>query len=139
MAPHHPISKLPCDVKMIESGLYSVTFIMPESQISPFVGILNSLTDLLQGLSWRVKTNIDGIHARNAVQQIKNDEILVEYEKHAVTVFQTLVNKGNSPRESLSMTVSKVHEKFPFSSFDSIKKILTKNKLLKNTGFYKSK
>lgn len=139
MGVYRQIETLPCDVRQVQEGLFSVTFTMPENQIKHFVAILNSLTGLFQNMNWKAKTNMDAIHIRNAAAQIEHDKILEQYEKYTLLTYQTFVDAGNSSREALSLTVSKVHERYAFSSYDNIKKCLTKNKLLKNTGFYKTR
>lgn len=136
---YNQLEKIPCEVKHITGGLCSVTFTMPENQINAFVLMLTSLSNLFRGLGWRAKTNLDAIHERNQLKEPQRQARLELYEKETCAMYKEYINKGNTPRESLSLTVSQISNRFEFSSYDIVKTCLTKNKLLKNTGFYASR
>lgn len=140
MAPQYSdLENIPCEVKYLSTGLCSVTFVMPEHQINGFVLMLSSLAGLFRGLGWKAKTNIDSIHQRNESKKIEHDKLIARFESDTVETFRALVESGVSPRESLSLTVSRIHCQYEFSSYEIVKNCLTKNKCLKKTGFYKEK
>lgn len=133
------IQNIPCEIKAVNADICSVTFTLPVTQINAFVLLMSSLTVMLRGLGWKVKTNNDLIHAKIKKDEPETVKFHQEYEEKVLTTYNDYINKGNTPRESLSLTVSYVAKLYPFSSFDIVKNCLSKNKMLKKTGFYKSR
>lgn len=133
------IENLPCQIVSCSDGLATITFTMPENQIDGFVALLSSLSILFRGLGWKTKTNIEAIHQREKLAQPERESRLLAFEKSVCDTFIDYVSKSSNPREALSLTVSAVGYVYEFSSYEIVKNLLTKNKLLKKTGFYKSK
>jgi hypothetical protein len=132
------IESLPCSVQ-VNSGLATITFTMPEENVNAFVALLSSLANLFRGLCWKTKTNIDAIHERINTTLEEREQRLKDYETCVADTFKTFLLNGISPKEALSRTIISVKEPYPFASYDNVKSCLTKNKLLKKTGFYKSR
>lgn len=133
------IESIPCQVSCTGNGFATVTFTLPEENINGFVALLTSLASLFRGLGWKTKTNIDAIHARNKATESERNNRIQEFEDYVCLIFSDFAKTVNNPRECLSLTASRVHMKYDFSSYDIVKNCLSKNKLLKNTGFYKSR
>ena len=133
------IENIPCQILSSNNGYSTISFTLPDVNVNAFVLLLTSLSSLFRGLGWKTKTNLDAIHERTAASKPFNDQRLLDYENAVVKTFADFIKKGEEPRAALSLTVSAVITQFEFSSFDNVKKCLTKNKLLKKTGFYKSR
>lgn len=131
------LENLPCKVDVEQSGLASVTFTLPEEQVTGFVAVLTSLSTLFRGVAWKTKTNNDSIHRRNLASLPERLNRIGEFEMCCEETFLSYLKNGDSPRECLSLTVSAVSSKFEFASYDIIKNVLTKKRLLKKTGYYK--
>lgn len=133
------IENIPCQVVPAGHGLATITFTLPEESINAFVALLTSLAGLFRGLGWKSKTNIDCIHERIEQKKPVVEALRLEYENAVISVYSDFLRKGETPRCALSLTASKIIEQYKFSSFDQVKNCLTKNKMLKKTGFYKSR
>lgn len=133
------IQNIPTDVQILNDAYAIVSFTIPTDAIRPFMFMFQSLSGLMQNVAWKVKTNESLIHSRNEKQKSAIEERQVDYEKAVIETYKNYINQGNTPRESLSMTTSALNNHYSFSSYDNVKKMLTKNKLLKNTGFYGSR
>lgn len=116
-----------------------ITVDITEQQLASFRELSESITRLFSQLKWGEHVSIENVHARIAQNQSAVDAHFVNYERDVCDTFIDLLESGNSPRESLSLTVSEMADNYPQSSYDNVKKILTKNKLIKNTGFYSTK
>ena len=133
------LETLPCEVINCNQGLATISITLPSDQINGFVALLTSLAVLFRGLGWKTKTNIEAIHERENLKSADRNERLLAFESVVCESFQEYLKKGNTPREALSLTVSSVHTQYEFSSYDIVKNCLSKNKLLKKTGFYKNR
>lgn len=131
------VDDVPYDVKPLQDGLCAVTFILRSDYIQTFAIFLSSMTGLMGRVAWKYKSNPELSAQRIAAQQDAVDASIEQYRECVLAVFNNFLEEGESPREALSLTVSRVSEQYPQSSFDNVKKILTKAKLLKNTGYYK--
>lgn len=130
------IETIPAEIHSQNNGNASVTFFLPEEHINAFILLLNSLESLFRGIAWKQKTDIDAIHARTDSQIAKVNERNEEYKNAVCRLFVEFVTAGNTPREALSLTVSQIYEDYSFSNYEIVRNCLTKNKLLKKTGFY---
>ena len=133
------ISSIPYEVKPVDKETVALTLVMPIANVNAIVMMLSCFYDLFKGLSWKAKTNPATLSARAKEIHAESRDITAEYENAVVKMYVQYIDKNNTPRESLSLTASKISETYDFSSFDMVKSCLTKNKLLKNTGFYKSR
>jgi hypothetical protein len=131
------IQNLPCNIKHIDQHNCLVTFTLPIDHVNAFVAMLSGMAGLFRGLAWKAKTNIDAIHERNLQKQKDIDALIAAYELVVCEMFKNYVNAGEQPRTAFSLTVSNIKKDFINSSYDNVKRVLTKNKLLKKTGFYK--
>lgn len=132
----HELETVTSEIHSLNNGESAVTFYLPEEHIQAFVLLLNSLEGLFRGIAWKQKTDIDAIHARTRLQVAKVNERNKQYENDVCALFVDLIKQGNTPREALSLTASQIYETYEFSNYTIIKNCLTKNKLLKKTGFY---
>lgn len=133
------VSRIPHSVEVIDEETTSVTFVLPSCAAKGFIMMFMSFADLFRSVDWKQRMHPRGIQLRNEKKKPEIEEMAQRYENAVITTFKTYCDNGNTPRESLSLTVSKVHEHFPFSSYDMVKTCLSKNKMLKKTGFYKSR
>lgn len=133
------INRIPHEVKVIDEETTSVTFILPSCAVKGFVMMFMCFADLFRSVDWKQRTHPKGIQLRNDKKRPEIEETIQRYENAVLSTFKTYCENGNTPRESLSLTVSKVSEHFPYSSYDMVKNCLSKNKMLKKTGFYKSR
>lgn len=131
------IQNLPCRVDVDDSGLATISFTIPEEQASGFVALLTSLSVLFRGVHWKMKTNVSSIHRRQLEKLPEHLTRLAEFECCVEETFISYFKAGNTPRECLSLTASAVSKRFEFASYDIIKNVLTKKRLLKKTGYYK--
>lgn len=131
------IQNIPCSVDVVDDDLCNVTFTLPTSQIQAFIMMFSSITHLLRGIGWKVKTNDRLIEKRNKMKEAEILKFNQEFNSAVVTSFLSNMETCVSPREALSCTLSEINNRFEFASYDIIRNALIKNKLLKNTGFYK--
>jgi hypothetical protein len=133
------IESIPCEVKNVTADLVQVTFTLPACHINDFVMMLSSMTQLFRGLGWKAKTNRDGVLLRHAQREPEIAKRNEEYEKAVCDCFLKNIKRSETPREALSLTVSQIFQDYPFSSYDIVKNCLTRNKMLKKSGFYKAR
>jgi len=133
------IESMICEVKSVENGMATITLCMPQEFVSGFVALLASLAGLFRGLGWKIKTNIDAIHQREQVRLQGAASRMAKFDESVMQSYGDFILKGYSPKDSIKLTVKAVSYVYEFSSYDIVKNILSKNKLLKNTGFYSSK
>lgn len=133
------IDQIPCKVEYLDCGDCAVTFNISEKDVIGFVTMLNGLTGLFRSLNWKAKTNIDSIRSRLYVQKTEQEKLVICFENDACRMYTDFFEREQNSRLALSLTVSKIKNQYDFSSYDIIKNCLTKNKLLKKTGFYKSR
>jgi hypothetical protein len=131
------LETLPCTVKLSDSGLADITFTLPQDQISGFICLLSSLVIMFRNLRWKTKIDIDSIHAREALKTPDRNERLLAFETAVCERYMKYVSNGCDAREAFSCTLSSVQDDFEFAKWDHVRNILTKNKLLKKTGYYK--
>lgn len=134
----HQLETIPCNIVSSSDGLATVTFTIPEEHINGFVAMLNSLATLFRGLGWKTKTNIDAIHQREDRRAPGREQRIQQFETSCVETFQSYIKKGDTPREAFSLTVSAIKYIYEFSSYEIVRNVLTKHKLLKKTGYYKN-
>lgn len=128
-----------CKVEYLSNGYCSATFYIEERQINQFVAMMNGLTSLFRTLTWKAKTNDDLIHKHIAEKKTDHEKVILAFENDVCRLFQEYSEREQNSRLALSLTVSKIKIQYDFSSYDIVKNCLTKNKLLKKTGFYKSR
>jgi len=133
------LETIPCDIRPSLDGNCQVTFTIPETEINAFVMMLNGLSSLFKSLAWKQKTNIDAIHMRNEAKAAQIEAYQREYETAVCETYSEYFKREQNSRVAFSLTVSKIKNRFENSSYDNVKKCLTKNKLLKKTGFYSSR
>jgi hypothetical protein len=131
--------RIPHKVDIIDPETSSVTFIIPAASVRAFVAVFSSFAELFRSVDWKQRTHPKAIAARNASRACEIDLHVEKYETAVISTYKEFLSQGNTPRESLSLTATKIGEHFVFSSYDMVKSCLQKNKLLKNTGFYKSR
>ncbi len=139
MNPYQVAMSIPCEVKHIDTENVAITFVLPAAHINSFVLMLQSMAELFRGLGWKAKTNRDGIHLRTKENEAQIKDRNERYYKFVCDTFTDQLAKSKNAREALSLTVSLAIIDYPFSSYDIVKNCLSKNKLLKNTGYYKSR
>lgn len=133
------LENLPCEYSYINDKTCKITFTLNPEILPAFVLIMQSMTGLFRGLVWRGKTNIDAIHER-----VNESAPVIEakrniYDRKTCAYFNQYIEDGKNPKESLSLTVEKLKKEYGYASYDNVKYCLSKNKLLKKTGFYKSR
>lgn len=133
------IQNIPCKFENIDNNLCNVTFTMPVQYLNAFVLMLQSLSTLLKGVGWQAKCEIESNRSRSPERQAEIAQFQEHFESACCEMFTKYLNGGSSSREAFSLTVSMIKKDFPFSSYDIVKKCLTKNKLIKKTGFYASR
>lgn len=133
------MNQIPCNVEVLNDAYSIVSFTIPTDCIRSFVLMFESLSSLMKNVQWKIKTDDKLIHSRNEKKQQAIDDRVNEYNSRTIETFKTYLNQGVDAREAFSLTVSAMGKQYAFSSYDNIKNVLTKNKLLKNTGFYKSR
>ncbi len=133
------IENLPSTVSFCENGFATITITLPEEHVNGFVALLTSLASLFRGLCWKQKTNIEGIHARNKLKEEEKKQVLQAFEDDVCRTFKDYTKTSSNCREAVSLTASSIIQKYEFSSYDIVRNCLTKNKLLKKTGYYKSR
>jgi hypothetical protein len=114
----------------------SFTVTVTDEQIRNFTEIFSGF---ISNFLWKVKTDPDLIHERLEDDRERQEILSAEYQAFCIDTFNCYLAAGETARTALSLTVSTVFDRFPLSSFDQVKKILTKAKLLKNTGYYKKR
>ena len=132
------IATLPCRVVSSADGLTTLEITMPSHLINSFILLMQSLTGLFQSVSWKERSDPDGIMTREKKRLVDNETRIKAFEMSVLETFDSYIKKGDNPRAALSLTASAVKYVYEFSSYDIIKNILTKNKRLKNTGGYKN-
>lgn len=120
------IENIPVTVEACSHGFSTITFTLPDEHINAFVGMLNAFAGLFRAVSWKSKTNIDGIHQREVKRISGNAEKMMKFEQLVVDTFAGHLHSGYSPRESLTLTVSGVKYIHDFASYQIIKNILGK-------------
>lgn len=133
------IQNIPCEVNPINEEFCTLTFTLPTQYINDFMMVFSSLSNLMHGIRWKIKTNEKLIKERIAKKKPEIDAINERYENDLCLLYQKHFETEQNPRVALSLTVSEINKTYPFSCYDICKKLLTKNKLLKKTGFYKSR
>lgn len=133
------ITRIPHEVKTIDAETVALTFYLPAASLNAFIMMFSCFADLFRGVAWKAKTNPKTIQIRNEAKQADIEKMTERYNAAVIKIFMQYIDKGNTARQAMSLTVSEVHKEFPFSSFDQVKNCLSKNKLLKNTGYYKSR
>lgn len=133
------INNIPCDFRHLDDNQCAVTFTLPADIIPAFVALMQSLASLFTGLAWKQKTNLEQVRQRIKASEPERMQYKQDYENKVCAIFNDYVEKGENPRTALSLTASAMHPEYPNSCFDTVKNCLTKNKLLKKTGFYKQK
>lgn len=131
--------RIPHTVEIIDENTSSVTFILPSASIRAFIAVILSFADLFRAVEWKQKIHPHAIATRNDSRLENIDAHVEKYETAVISTYKEYLSQGNTPRESLSLTATKIGDHFAFSSFDMVKNCLSKNKLLKNTGYYKSR
>lgn len=139
MNPITEINNIPCEFKHLNNNQCAITFTLDSNIIPAFVALMQSLASLFTGLAWKQKTNLEQVRQRIKESEPERESYRQEYENTVCAIFNNYIEKGENPRVSLSLTISSVHSQYPNSSYDNVKNCLTKNKLLKKTGFYKQK
>lgn len=138
MNPLQVIEQTPCNVKYLQHDMCQVTFTIHQQDIQAFQLMFSSFATLFKNLAWKAKTNIHVIHQRIQENQSRTQTFIEEYENSVCCSFKDLCQE-NEPRVAFSLLVSSIKEDYPNSSYDQCKQILTKHKLLKKTGFYKTR
>jgi deoxyadenosine/deoxycytidine kinase len=133
------IENIPCNVSYINNGLCSITFQIPQSDLSSFVAILSGLSGLFRSCSYKAKINDEIIHERIEKKQPDIEKRNREFEADCCKMYCDYLKREQNPWLAFSLTVSKIKTMYDFSSYDIVKKCLTKNKYLKKTGFYSNR
>ena len=132
-------NKLPSTVKYVGNGVCDLTITLPEKQINNFLSFLESMGELIKGITWRAKNDIDSIHERIEQQRPEMEKNRKEFENAVCKTYQGFIDRGETPRAALSISVAYLKQRYEFSTFNDVNHILTHNKLLKKTGFYKNR
>lgn len=133
------LDEVPFEVKPMKDGMCCLTFMVSADYVQSFALFLSSMTGLMGRIAWKYKSNPELSLQRMESQRDLMDNYVQEYTDYVVEYFQRCVSGGEPPRTAMSLTVSAAVERFPQSTYDKVKQILTKAKLLKNTGFYKKR
>lgn len=131
--------QIPTDVTVLNDEFSLISFTLPTDSIRPFMFMFQSLASLMQTVQWKHKTDLTLIQARNEKKQAAIDERVLNCNVLIIDTFKQLISEGKEPREALSLTIKKAQIDYGFASYDYCKKLLIKNKYVKNTGFYKSR
>jgi hypothetical protein len=126
----------PFHVSPADQGKVMLTIEIDAIHVRSFVQMLDSLGDFFRIINNKAKVALAYTRAPECREQAaKYHE---QYCSAVVTTFKELsAESTDSPRELLSATVRYIKQKYPNSSYDSVKQILTKSGDLKKNGFYK--
>jgi len=133
------LETIPCNIAAIGPGISNVTFTLPDEEVHSFVLMLTGLAGLFKSVSFKQKCDIDAVHMRIEQQKAEVEQYQQEYENAVCAMYAEFYKREQDSRLAFSLTVLKIKNKYPNSSYDIVKNCLTKNKLLKKTGFYKNR
>lgn len=126
----------PFNVSPADQGKVMLTIEIDAIHVRSFVQMLDSLGDFFRVINNKAKVALAYTRAPGCREEaVKYHD---QYCSAVITTFKELSAESvDSPRELLSATARYIKDKYPNSSYDSVKQILTKSGDLKKNGFYK--